>query len=142
MNEATRDFDVYNDLAILYTNVLMNYPEMESVVLASRTALDGNSSHLKSEMMRDFPLGELLVVPVNSTSDELKEAAERALRDMYCVMGRFKVNEVKLSSGTGMDFGTELRYEGGVKNWVVRCDCGAVGDDGERIVACDVWQQS
>ena len=41
INEATRDFDIYNDLAILYTNVLMNYPEMESVVLASRTVLDG-----------------------------------------------------------------------------------------------------
>ena len=89
----------------------MNYPEMESVELASRTVLDGkyfvkewplkyendqsvrliyrvmpSSNHLESEFFRDFPFGELLVLPVNSAIDELKEAAERAFRDTYCVM--------------------------------------------------------
>ncbi|GAB2236455.1 hypothetical protein Droror1_Dr00028099 [Drosera rotundifolia] len=31
---------------------------------------------------------------------------------------------------------------GGVDNWTVRCKCGSGDDDGERMVACDIWQHT
>ncbi|KAF1002587.1 hypothetical protein AG4045_005157 [Apium graveolens] len=45
----------------------------------------------------------------------------------------------------GMDFGSELKYEGGADNWTVKCKCGTRDDGGERMVACDiceVWQHT
>ena len=57
-------------------------------------------------------------------------------------MNQVKVSSVAVSEiwmrGTGMDSEREWSYEGEVKNWVVRYDCGAVDNDGERIVACGV----
>lgn len=47
--------------------------------------------------------------------------------------------------GNGIDLDTPLRYEGGSETWMVRCECGATDDDGERMVACDiceVWQHT
>lgn len=38
-----------------------------------------------------------------------------------------------------------LRRQGGCDTWMVRCECGARDDDGERMVACDiceVWQHT
>ena len=40
--------------------------------------------------------------------------------------------------GTGIGLENRLRYEGGADNWVVKCECGAQDDDGERMVECDV----
>lgn len=40
----------------------------------------------------------------------------------------------------GMDFETDLKYEGGADNWTVKCKCGTRDDDGERMVACDICE--
>lgn len=40
--------------------------------------------------------------------------------------------------GTGIGLENRLRYEGGADNWVVKCECGAQDDDGERMVECDL----
>ncbi|KAA8524837.1 hypothetical protein F0562_011260 [Nyssa sinensis] len=180
--------DIYIDVVYLYTNVLLGYPELELVELASRTVLDSkhfvkewpvtneedqslrficrvmpNLNELAYELKTELLPGELIVVPLQVTVDELKEAAQSAMRDTYCIMERFKVNEVESMEGmedeevpfgkipefqvrgSGIDWGTELRYEGGANNWTVKCECGALDDDGERMVACDiceVWQHT
>lgn len=90
---------------------------------------------------------------------ELKEAAENAFRDTYCVLENFEVIEIgnmedlqdedllfgvtesgaELNlGGNGIDARTELSYEGGSDGWKVKCECGAEDDDGERMVACDI----
>ncbi|GAB2231291.1 hypothetical protein Drorol1_Dr00027581 [Drosera rotundifolia] len=35
-----------------------------------------------------------------------------------------------------------LSKSGGVDNWTVRCKCGSEDDDGEKMVACDIWQHT
>ncbi|KAL8126026.1 hypothetical protein AgCh_013354 [Apium graveolens] len=43
-----------------------------------------------------------------------------------------------------MDFGSELKYEGGADNWTVKCKYGSGSgtrdDDGERMVACNLCE--
>ncbi|KAK9272792.1 hypothetical protein L1049_003169 [Liquidambar formosana] len=183
--------DVYWDVVFLYTNILLGYPESSSVELATRAVLDSKhfvkewpfkddddqflrficrlmptSRELKNELTREFPPGELVVVPPYATVGELKEAAQSAMRDTYCIMGQFVVTDIKdlekmedeevlfgtVESGSevwvrgiGMDLDSDLKYEGGPDNWTVRCQCGARDDDGERMVECDiceVWQHT
>ncbi|XP_015869864.3 PHD finger protein MALE MEIOCYTE DEATH 1 [Ziziphus jujuba] len=120
----------------------------------------------ESEFKRESPHGEIVVVPLHTTVGELKTAAEVALNDTYCVTESFKVSEIvgleevedaellfgTLESGveisvrgSGVDLETQLRYQSGCDTWMVRCECGARDDDGERMVACDiceVWQHT
>ncbi|RVW75467.1 PHD finger protein MALE MEIOCYTE DEATH 1 [Vitis vinifera] len=115
---------------------------------------------------RELPPGEFIVVPPYATVGELKETVERTLRDTYCIMEQVVVTEIEdmegmtdeevlfgtiesgsevWMRGTGMDLEAELKYEGGSDNWRVSCECGALDDDGERMVACDiceVWQHT
>lgn len=106
--------------------------------------------------------GELVVVPLHTTIGELKEVASQALRDTYCFTERFEEivslegladDELLFSviesgseiwvRGVGLDWKPELRHEGGPR--VVKCDCGARDDDGERMIICDVceiWQHT
>lgn len=183
--------DVYSEVVYLYMNVLLNYPESELVALATQAVLD--SKHFvkewpfrdeddqflrfKCQVMPSFvdsetdltaklPPGELVMIPLHSTVLELKEAAESALRDTYCIMENLGVTDVgnmqKLDDGEllfgavesgsqvwiqgyGIDSDSKLRYEGGNDKWMVKCECGAQDDDGERMVACDiceVWQHT
>ncbi|KAH7656623.1 PHD Zn-finger proteins protein [Dioscorea alata] len=102
---------------------------------------------------------EVVVVAAHAGVGELKAEAERALRDTYCVLGRFRVTGIEgikgedwdpvmlggaesgatlAVRGVGADLGLALRYEGGANAWAVGCACGARDDDGERMVACDV----
>ncbi|EEF28910.1 PHD finger protein MALE MEIOCYTE DEATH 1 [Ricinus communis] len=183
--------DLYADLGYLYLKVLLNYPESELAELATQTILDSkhfvkvwpfkdeedellrficqvmpNIIHLEVELKKELPPGEIVVLPLHSTVAELKQAAENALRDTYCIMENFEVTEINqmeelmdeellfgsvesgaelFMRGNGMDLNTELRYESGPDNWKVRCQCGAEDDDGERMVACDiceVWQHT
>ncbi|KAF2295538.1 hypothetical protein GH714_033160 [Hevea brasiliensis] len=183
--------DLYGDMAFLYTKVLMNYPEPEVMELASQAVLDSkhfvkewpfeddedqllrficqaipNMIDLEANMNRELPPGEIVMLPLHATVAELKQAAESALRDTYCILEKFVVTEIDrmeeledwellfgavesgaelFMRGDGMDLNTELRYEGGPDNWKVRCECGAQDDDGERMVACDiceVWQHT
>lgn len=110
--------------------------------------------------------GDVVVVPLHATVGELKKAVEIALNDTYCVTENFVVSEIDgleevedgellfgtLESGvevwvrgSGADLDTKLRYQAGCDTWMVRCECGARDDDGERMVACDVcevWQHT
>ena len=112
------------------------------------------------------PVGELVMVPLHATVFDLKQAVEKALRDTYCIMDKLVVTEIEdlgemedrdvlfgslesgaeiLVRGSGIDLDSNIRHEGGAGNWIVRCECGAQDDDGERMVACDiceVWQHT
>ncbi|XP_010424952.1 PREDICTED: PHD finger protein At2g01810-like [Camelina sativa] len=186
---TTPGLSPYDDIFYLYQNLLLAYPDSDSYSEASQVILSCKSfvkewayqeqnpltvscqvlpNH--EDLLRDFtrllPPGELVVVPENATIRELKSAAEKALRDTYCIMDTFEVLEIRnmyleklhddlsresqgktefLVKGFGLDTGTELRYEGGFDDWTVACECGARDDDGERMVACDVckvWQHT
>ncbi|KAG8496984.1 hypothetical protein CXB51_008209 [Gossypium anomalum] len=183
--------DVYNDVVYLYNNTLLNYPQSELLELATQAVLD--SKHFvkdrpfrdeDDQLLRFFcqvmpglfdaenmatetsPAGELVMVPLHATVFDLKQAAEKALRDTYCIMDKFVVTEVDnlgemedrdvlfgalesgaeiLVRGSGIDLDSNLKHEGGADNWIVRCECGARDDDGERMIACDiceVWQHT
>nr|XP_023897065.1 PHD finger protein MALE MEIOCYTE DEATH 1-like [Quercus suber]POE55257.1 phd finger protein male meiocyte death 1 [Quercus suber] len=116
--------------------------------------------------LKELPSGEIVVVPLHATVGELKLAVECALRDTYCITEGFEVMEIEdleelednevlfgvVESGvelhvrgSGIDIENRLNYQGGADNWMVRCECGAQDDDGERMVACDiceVWQHT
>ncbi|KAJ7964448.1 PHD finger protein family [Quillaja saponaria] len=183
--------DVYSDVDYLYKNVLLGYPESEVVDLAAQTILDSKFfvkewplrdeteqvltfdcrlrsifGDMISELRREPPPGEIVLVPLHTTVGELKQASETALGDTYCITEQLVVTEIEgleevpneevlfgvlesgvelCVSGSGIDLDTPLRYQGGADNWKVRCECGAQDDDGERMVACDiceVWQHT
>ncbi|GAV60463.1 PHD domain-containing protein [Cephalotus follicularis] len=120
----------------------------------------------EAELTRELPPGEVVVVPLHATVVELKLAVESAFKDTYCIMENFWVTGIDLLEdmededvlfgavesgsllrvrGIGIDLGSNVRYQGGADNWMVRCECGAQDDDGERMVACDVcevWQHT
>ncbi|XP_042503063.1 PHD finger protein MALE MEIOCYTE DEATH 1 [Macadamia integrifolia] len=183
--------DVYADILFLYRTILEGYPETELMGLATRIVLDckhfvkewycndeadallrfecvvsPSSTEMELLLTRPLPPGELVVLQPYATVGELKTAVEMAMRDTYCLMGKFEAMEVEglgelengevlfgavesgaqvWVKGSGIELGTELRYEGGADNWTVDCSCGAKDDDGERMVACDiceVWQHT
>lgn len=183
--------DVYSDVLYLYEHVLLGYPESGLVELATQAVLDAkhfvkecpfrdekeqlltifcqilpNLTDMEIELKRELPPSEIVVLPLNATVGELKQEAESALRDTYCITERFVVMEIKGMEesddrdvllgavhsgtevgvrGTGIDLDTPLKYQGGSDTWMVRCECGATDDDGERMVACDiceVWQHT
>ncbi|XP_048422241.1 PHD finger protein MALE MEIOCYTE DEATH 1 [Pyrus x bretschneideri] len=125
-----------------------------------------SSTDKEIEFKRGMPPGEVVVMPLHATIGELKRAAESALRDTYCITEQFVVMGIEGLEemddmevlfgvaesgaevgvrGSGIDLDTPLRYEGGSDTWMVRCECGARDDDGERMVACDiceVWQHT
>ncbi|XP_076914230.1 PHD finger protein At2g01810-like [Bidens hawaiensis] len=185
---------VYGDMLFVYRNVLLGYPLWNSVSQASRLVLNskyfvkewefgvGNDElmmltcrvlpsfdELDTELTRPLPPGEIVLVTPWMTVGGLKEVAQCALRDTYCVMSKFVVSqigglkgindEVVISCaleagvqvwvrGFGLDLGTALRYEGGdgyAMESRVECVCGARDDDGERMVECDecrVWKHT
>ncbi|GMY38214.1 PHD finger protein MALE MEIOCYTE DEATH 1 [Fagus crenata] len=116
--------------------------------------------------LKELPPGEIVVVPLHATVGELKLAVETALRDTYCITEGFVVMEIEgleeldddevlfgavesgvelRVRGSGIDFKNRFGYQGGIDNWMVKCECGAQDDDGERMVACDiceVWQHT
>ncbi|KAL5102137.1 hypothetical protein RYX36_006464 [Vicia faba] len=182
--------DVYSDVVYLYKNVLLGYPESEAVELAVQTILDCRHFvkewELRDEMeqiltficclkpnfvedksdLKGPTCGEIVTVPLHATVRDLKQAAEAALRDTYCIAERLIVTDIKelmgvednevifglIESGVklcirgiSIDLCTPLKYQGGSDNWKVRCECGAHDDDGERMVSCDiceVWQHT
>ncbi|KAL3527434.1 hypothetical protein ACH5RR_012090 [Cinchona calisaya] len=184
--------DVYDDAFDLYDKVLLGYPDSDAVKFAAGTIL--NSKYFvkewpfrdeqdhslrficrlvpsliemeETELIRQFPRGEYIVVPLHSTIGDLKIAIQNAMRDTYCIMEQLWVTDIEETEGMGddevlfgilesgkelqvrgigLDLDTDLRYEGGAENWTVRCKCGAQDDDGERMVSCDtceVWQHT
>ncbi|XP_028784612.1 PHD finger protein MALE MEIOCYTE DEATH 1-like [Neltuma alba] len=190
-SEPVPGIDVYSDVAYLYKNVLLGYPDSEQADLAVQTILDSrhfvkewtlideieqvltficrlipNFVDDKRELNKEVSPGEIVMVPLHATVRDLKQAAEIALRDTYCIAERIMVIEIAELAGIsdeevlfgvvqsgvdlcvrgiGLDLNTPLKYQGGSDNWKVRCECGAQDDDGERMVACDicgVWQHT
>lgn len=125
-----------------------------------------NIIQLEAELNKKLPPGEIVILPLHATVAELKQAAESALRDTYCILEKLEVTEIDQMErlidedllfgsvesgaelymrGNGIDSNTEFWYEKGPDNWKVRCECGAADDDGERMIACDtceVWQHT
>lgn len=125
-----------------------------------------NHSLLDEEDVALMKPPEVVLVPLHATVTDLKHAAEDALKDTYCVMHNVVVTELEnlgevgdeellfgaIESSAvihvnvvGIDFQSKLRYQGGPDKWLVRCECGAQDDDGERMMACDnceVWQHT
>ncbi|KAK9689745.1 hypothetical protein RND81_09G078100 [Saponaria officinalis] len=183
--------DVLQDLYILYKDILLEQLDSDISGLSVRAILDSKhlvkewpfndetdqllrficrilptSYELDMELSRELSPGELIVLPLHATFGDLKVAAEHALRDTYCIMEYYVVNDIEcLDSlmddevvfgsiesgsglwvrGSGIDLKSELRYEAGPDNWTVKCSCGATDDDGERMVSCDiceVWQHT
>lgn len=182
--------DVLSDIAYVYTHVLFSYPESEIMELATRVVLDSkhfvkewpirdeadqlfrficqlvpSSINFESDLTKESPPSELVILPLHATVGELKQAIEDAFRDTYCITENMTVKEIEhmdfedeevlfgavesgsliLVRGCGIDWEDQLRREGGLNNWTVRCECGVRDDDGERMVACDiceVWQHT
>ncbi|CAI5465363.1 unnamed protein product [Closterium sp. Yama58-4] len=131
-------------------------------VLCSIDARDADTN-------RDWPIPppELITLPPEATVADLKSAACRAFAQTYPVARHMQVTALpedladldeddvlfgSLDSGaslllaiSSLDAHSEWRYEGGNDTWAVRCVCGALDDDGERMIACDecgVWQHT
>ncbi|EEF34840.1 PHD finger protein At2g01810 [Ricinus communis] len=187
--------NVRKDLLFLYKNVLLGYPDYHAVAIAARVILDckhffkewqykssnedalltlicqvrPSYDELANELTWPLPPGEPVMAPECATVFELKLTVQCALRDTYCVMDNFVVNDIEIGGlvareegqdllkcgledgmkvwvrGSGLDLDTKLRYQGGDNDWTVDCKCGAKDDDGERMVACDachVWQHT
>ncbi|VVA94218.1 unnamed protein product [Arabis nemorensis] len=117
--ESKPGADVHGDLLLLYTNVLLNYPESESVRSATQAILD--SKHfvkewplwdkndqifrfvcrispsligLRPEQITELPQGELVTVSLQATVFDLKQAIEETFRDTYCILTNFVVSEI------------------------------------------------
>ncbi|KAG6392692.1 hypothetical protein SASPL_146916 [Salvia splendens] len=110
---------VYNDIAYLYKNVLLGYPECESVESAAQIILHSkhfvkefpfrdddaeslmficililSSVDLKADLAYEFTAMEHVDVPLYATVGDLKMAVEGAFRDTYCVLERLQVTDI------------------------------------------------
>lgn len=111
---------VFSDVAYVYKNVLMGYPESDDsvrssvqVVLHSKhfvkewpftdedddslrfiCRLTVSSVDINADFSSDFLPRECVVVPLYATLGDLKIAVENAMRDTYCVMENMVVMEI------------------------------------------------
>ncbi|KAG6383908.1 hypothetical protein SASPL_155525 (mitochondrion) [Salvia splendens] len=101
---------------------------------------------LNADVNYDFTPMEYVDVPLYATLGDLKIAVQNAFRDTYCVLETLRVTDIlELEGdeevlfglgmelrvkGCGLDLEASLRYEGGTKNWTVKCKCGARDNDG------------
>lgn len=110
---------------------------------------------------------ECIAMKKNGTIDELKEEVERNMREIYWGLRSFVVEGIVDLKAQGKDLvfglvevGGKLVFEGnygdqgisclffnngGMEKRIMECVCGAVEDDGERMVACDIceiWQHT
>ncbi|KAG2312598.1 hypothetical protein Bca4012_027155 [Brassica carinata] len=119
VNESKSGGHVHGDLLLLYTNVLLNYPNSVSVRSAAQVVLDSkhfikewplwdNSDKifrfvcrinpslidLRTEQITELPPGELVTVSLQATVFDLKQAIEDTFRDTYCILTNFVVSEI------------------------------------------------
>ena len=112
------------------------------------------------------PPPEVVLLPPDALMSDLKAAVNKCFSDLYVVLAKFRVKTVvgfesvkdhsRLSPkkiagarlevhGEGANLESEFRYQGGLDQWTVRCECGTTDDDGERMIACDaceVWMHT
>ncbi|KAL8096782.1 hypothetical protein AgCh_037660 [Apium graveolens] len=131
--------DVYSDIAYLYNNVFLEYQNSEWVELAVERVLD-SKQFVKEWLFIDEP-DQLLRERILVTEVSGLEGVE----DGEVLFGIVESGSELCFRAVGMDFGSELKYEGGADNWTVKCKCRTRDDGGERMVACDiceVWQHT
>lgn len=108
---------------------------------------------------------ECIAMKKNATIDELKEEVERNFKEIYwglrsfvverivdleakgrdLVFGLVEVGGKLVFEGSGEEEGSFFFNNGGMEKRIMECACGAVEDDGERMVACDIceiWQHT
>lgn len=115
---------VWNDIAYLYNNILLDYPRNDSVKLAIKTILHSKlfvkewpfkdiddyymrfickptmmSFDLDDKFPNNFWPREYVVVPPHATVGDLKVAAQKAMRDTYSVMENFCVSDIQHIEG-------------------------------------------
>ncbi|KAH6760075.1 RING/FYVE/PHD zinc finger superfamily protein [Perilla frutescens var. frutescens] len=108
-----------NDVVYLYKNVLLDYPESESVEFAAQMILHSkhfvkefpfkdedaeslkficrlikSSVDLDDDVSYDFKPMEYVDVPLYATIGDLKIAVQNAFRDTYCVLENLRVTEI------------------------------------------------
>lgn len=120
-SRGEESIDIYEDVQLLYDNVLLGYPGLDSVISATQVILDSKQfvkewvfqdhenrmermsltcqvlpsfQELETELARPLSPGEVVVVPGCITIGELKKVAQCALRDTYCVMESFVVKQI------------------------------------------------
>lgn len=113
-----------------------------------------------------LPPYECFILQEHTTVDDLKLRVENTFRELYwgmrsfaaesvlnlnaegteSVFGKVEVGAALLVEGrVGTKMANEEIYEGSMASRVVDCSCGAMLDDGERMVSCDiceVWQHT
>eukprot|EP00899_Mesostigma_viride_P010085 jgi/Mesvir1/19078/Mv12833-RA.1 len=138
----------------------------EESLIAVKCTFSLGADSLGSSRIPCSPPPELFMVPVTAMVGDVKRQASKAFQEMYPIFNGFVVeglaeldwaddadplaglvgtDTVLTLTGTGVDLGNPTRCEGGGDTWTVRCTCGTVDDDGERMVACDiceVWQHT
>ncbi|GER26232.1 PHD finger protein [Striga asiatica] len=120
----TAERSVYDDLNILYKNVLLDYPNPGPAKFAAQMILHSkhfvkewpfrdeddqtlrficrlttSSFDLMDDISRDYPPRELVIVPLHATLGELKLAVQNAMRDTYCVTEGLVVTEILETEG-------------------------------------------
>lgn len=110
---------IYNDVAYLYKNVLLGYPDCESVESSSQIILHSkhflkefpfqdedaeslvficrlilSSVDLKDDLFYEFIAMEYVDVPLYATVKDLKLAVEKAFRDTYIVLEKLRVTDI------------------------------------------------
>nr|GLL32329.1 PHD finger protein MALE MEIOCYTE DEATH 1-like [Ipomoea trifida] len=120
-SSGEESIDIYADVKLLYDNVLLGYPGLDSVISATQVILDSKQfvkewvfqdqenrmesmpltcqvlpsfDELETELTRPLSPGEVVVVPGCITIGELKKVAQSALRDTYCIMENFVVKQI------------------------------------------------
>lgn len=129
--------DVYTDVLYVYKNVLLGYPNSEAVDWAVQTILDSrhfvkewglmdemeqvltficrlkpNFVDIRSEL-REPGCGEIVMVPLHAIVGDLKQAAEAALRDTYCIAERLIVTDITEFMGES----DEEVFFGQIQSW-------------------------
>ncbi|CAA7057627.1 unnamed protein product [Microthlaspi erraticum] len=129
--------DVHGDLLLLYTNVLLDYPESKAGRSASQVILD--IFDLKQAIEDTY------CILTNFTVSEIDEIEEDD--DGKLLFGRVETCYALKVRGFGIDLESKLKFQGGCDSdtWMVKCVCKARDDDGERMISfdvCEVWQHT
>lgn len=114
------------------------------------------------------PPPELIYLPSDATIGDLKDASVTAFHELYEIFNKFTPltvegidSEINVTDscplgpapagatyfirGSGANLQDDFSRQGGITDWVVRCRCGIVDDDGERFVSCDIcdiWEHT
>ncbi|MED6110595.1 hypothetical protein PIB30_044515 [Stylosanthes scabra] len=147
--------DVYSDVFYLYKNVLLRYPNSETVDLQIQTILDSRHFVKEWDYMDEMQQVLTFICQLKPNFVDIKADLKRLIVTEITELNGASDDEVlfglvqsgvELSvRGISIDLCTPLKFQGESDNWMVRCECGAQDDDGERMVACDiceVWQHT